>query len=63
MLELEVVPEHGLCSDTIEFVLGKLHFYAKTNCYISVDGTLLVEKFSLIKKYNVSYYVTHTCCC
>ena len=22
MLELEVVPEHGLCSDTVEFILG-----------------------------------------
>ena len=29
MLELEVVPEHGLCSDTIEFVLGKQTFLSE----------------------------------
>lgn len=24
MLELEVIPEHGLVSDVVEFILGKL---------------------------------------
>lgn len=39
MLELEVVPEHGLCSDTIEFVLG-MHFSHAVAIIQSLVGSI-----------------------
>ena len=31
MLELEVIPEHGLASEAIEFLLGGLQYISKSN--------------------------------
>jgi len=39
MLELEVVPEHGLCSDTVEFILG-MHFSHAVATIQSLVGSI-----------------------
>ena len=57
MLELEVVPEHGLCSDTVEFILGRyleglnLRFFICFESYEIKEGLKGLFRYSL---YNVA---------
>ena len=51
MLELEVVPEHGLCGDQIEFLLGesKIHFLSYQLSIFSSVWTQNLAKISALE--------------
>ena len=48
MLELEVIPEHGLVSDVVEFLLGK---FKKFNFWFIINSNVKLKKKK--KKLNI----------
>ena len=57
MLELEVVPEHGLCSDTVEFILGRSSEGLNLRFYIYFESYQIKEALKSLFKSNV-YNIT-----